>query len=289
MTVFHSRPWTSNFGLWTIYTFYVFWALLVASELSGCTPSLRQPSPSTASPALELPTAEQLLAPLTARQQRITSLRGLARVSYKDQQEKGTARQAVAVTAPDHFRLELFSLLGVAALVATDGHTLAAYMPREKTIYRGSASPSNAARLLRVMLSAAEITNLLLGLPLFLPQDDNGTVRLDANAGWYVLTIPVPGGGIQMFAFDQKTLRLFRWEIQNADGVTLARMTLAGYRIIQGQEFPFEIVLSDLQGNQEAAIYYEQVEVSPPLPDTLFTLAPITGVQEKNLDVVDSP
>jgi outer membrane lipoprotein-sorting protein len=188
------------------------------------------------------------------------------------------------VAVPDHFRLELFSPIGIAALVVTNGHTLAAYMPREKTVYRGVASPENAARFLRIMLSASEIANLLLGLPLILPNDEHGTVRLDANMGQYVLTTLAPEGRMQIFVFDQKTLRLSKWEIQNGNSETLARMTLADYRVLQGQAFPFEIVLSDLQGNQEAAIYYERAELNPSLPDTLFTLAPMASVQEKSLD-----
>jgi outer membrane lipoprotein-sorting protein len=208
---------------------------------------------------------------------------------YKDTAEKGTARQAVAVAAPDRFRLELFSPVGIAALVTTDGQTLAAYLPQEKTIYRGAASPLNAARFLRVMLSASQVTSLLLGLPLLPLDSDGGNVQLDSQEGMYLLTLPVPGGGTQMFTFDRKMLHLVKWEVQTADGHSLARMILADYRIVQGQTFPFEIMLADLQGNQEATIYYEQLELNPTLPSALFTLAAIAGVQEANLDTGSSP
>lgn len=221
---------------------------------------------------------------LTDRRTQTTSLRGLARIVYKDTAEKGTARQAVAVSAPDRFRLELFSPVGIAALVTTDGRRLAAYLPQEKTVYRGAATPRNAARFLRIMLSAHQVTSLLLGLPL-LPLDvDGGTVRLDPESGHYELTVPIPGGGTQRFVCEQKTQRLLRWEVRNGEGLLLARMTLADYRTVQGQEFPFEIALVDLQGNQEATIYYEQLELNPALPPTLFTLAPISGMRETDLD-----
>jgi outer membrane lipoprotein-sorting protein len=227
--------------------------------------------------------------PLTTRRAHLASLRGLARIVYKDTAEKGTARQAVAVTAPDHFRLELFSPVGIAALVTTDGQQLAAYLPQEKTIYRGAATPLNAARFLRIMLSASQVTSLLLGLPLLPLDGDGGTVRLDTESAHYELTVSMPGGGIQRFVCDQKMRRLLSWEVQTTEGHTVARMTLADYRTVQGQEFPFEIALVDLQGNQEATIYYEQIELNPTLPPTLFTLAPIAGVQETNLDTVGAP
>jgi hypothetical protein len=230
-----------------------------------------------------------LLTPLTARRAHITSLRGLARIVYKDTAEKGAARQAVAVIAPDHFRLELFSPVGIAALVTTDGQQLAAYLPQEKTIYRGAATPLNAARFLRVMLSASQVTSLLLGLPLLPLNGDGGTVRVDTESAHYELTLPTPGGGTQHFVYDQKMRRLLSWAVQNTEGHPVARMTLADYRTVQGQEFPFEIALVDLQGNQEATIYYEQIELNPILPPTLFTLTAIAGVQETNLDASGTP
>ena len=151
-----------------------------------------------------------------------------------------------------------------------------------------TATPSRTA-VWRVMLSATQVASLLLGLPL-LPWDaDGGTVRVDPESGRYELTVPLPGGGTQRFFFEQKLRRLVKWEVQDTDGRPLARMTLADYRAAQGQEFPFEIALLDLQGDQEAAIYYEQVELNPPLPPTLFTLATIAGVREANLDAPDVP
>lgn len=258
--------------------------------ISSCTahrPALTVSS--SLSPQSTLPTAQELLAPLAARREQVTSLRGLARIVYKDTAEKGTARQAVAVAAPDRFRLELFSPIGIAALVTTDGQTLAAYLPQEKTIYRGAASPLNAARFLRVMLSASQVTSLLLGLPLLPLDAERGTVQLDSQGEMYVLMLPIPGGGEQIFTFDRKLARLTKWEVQTTDSHVVARMMLADYRVVQGQTFPFEIMLADFQGNQEATIYYEHIELNPSLPSTLFTLAAIAGVQETNLDTVSAP
>jgi outer membrane lipoprotein-sorting protein len=39
-----------------------------------------------------------------------------------------------------------------------------------------------------------------------------------------------------------------------------------------------------MQEKQEAAIYYERVELNPRLSDSLFTLRPIPGVQEIDVD-----
>lgn len=264
----------------------VFCLGIFAFSLTGCTPRqpLRPPAPKTTSDISGLPTAEQLLTPLRARRQQLTSLRGLARVTYKDSEGKGTARQAVAVVAPDHLRVELFSPVGIAALITTDGQRLAAYFPKEKTVYRGAASAENAARFLRITLSANEIASLLLGLPLSIPAVEKSAVRLDVDHGWYVLSTANAGGGSQRLTFDAQKRHLLKWEALDDEGTVLARMAMADYRVVQGYEFPFEIVLTDLRGGQEAGIYYERVEVDPPLADSLFTLVPITGVQEVDLD-----
>jgi outer membrane lipoprotein-sorting protein len=255
--------------------------LILSVCLGGCAARLPRPAPP---PPTAVPSAGQLLASLEARRQALTSLRGLARVVYADQQDKGTAKQAVAVAAPDRFRLELFSPVGIALLVTSDGHTLAAYSPQDKTIYRGAATPLNVARFTRVMLSTREIAGLLLGLPVLALNGEAGTVRLDPDTGRYRLAFPLPGGGTLVLWFDQKALLLTRWEVLAGDGATLSRVSLADYRAVNGQAFPFEIVLSDAQGKQEASIYYERVELNPPLPDSLFTLAPITGVSELDVD-----
>lgn len=282
---FHRRR-TSDLGLWTILTFS---ACILTFFLSSCTP--RQPispaavvTPSGASGASGVPTAQQLLTALRTRQQQTKSVRGLARVTYKDSKEKGSARQAVAVLAPDHFRIELFSPIGIAALVTTDGQQLAAYFPKEKTIYRGAANAENAGRFLRIMLSVSDISSLLLGLPFSLPNEEESIVRRDTEHDWYALSAPINGENRQTLVFDTRKLQLLKWEVQNPEGTVLARMELADYRTVQGQEFPHEILLADIQGGQIAGIYYEQVELNPLLADALFTLQSITGVQEENLD-----
>ena len=272
----------SEFG---VRTFLLSFILVLFASLSSCT-GFRSPQPSLP-PSAELPSAQQLLARLDARRQALASLRGLARVVYIDTQDKGTAKQAIAVSMPDRFRLELFSPIGIASLSTCDGHTLATYFPQEKTIYRGASTPLNVARFTRVMLAPRAVVSVLFGLPPFPQGGEARSVSLDAERGWYRLDLTLPEGGSQLWWFEQKTLWLMRWEVLADNDAVTARMNLADYRNVNGQVFPFEIVLTDLQNHQEAAIYYERVELNPSLPDTLFTLASINGVQEIDIDAMN--
>jgi outer membrane lipoprotein-sorting protein len=277
----HSGRRTADGGRRTSAAVFI---LLLSVSLGSCTPQRPiQPAPPLTA---ELPSAQQLLANFDARRQALTSLRGLARVVYADTQDKGTAKQAMAVSTPDRFRLELFSPIGIASLSACDGHVLAAYFPQDKTIYRGAATPLNVARFTRVTLSPREVTSVLLGLPIPPQHGEARPVSLDPERGWYRLVLVVPEGGAQVWWFDPRTLLLTRWEVLAEHDAVVARMNLADYREVNGQRFPFEIVLSDVPGRQEVSIYYEQVELNPRLPDTLFTLVPINGVQEIDIDAI---
>lgn len=276
----HSGLRIPDFGLRASSAVFI---LVLLVSLCSCTAQRFTP-PARPQP-VGLPSAQQLLANFDTRRQTLTSLRGLARVVYADPQDKGTAKQAVAASAPDRFRLELFSPIGIASLSTCDGHVLAAYFPQEKTIYRGAAIPLNVARFTRVMLSPREVASVLLGLPVLPQYEEARPVTLDADRGWYRLVLALAEGNTQVWWFDPRTLLLTRWEVRGDNDTVVARMNLADYRAVNDQYFPFEIVLSDTSSRQEVSIYYEQVEVNPPLPDTLFTLAPINGVQEKEIDV----
>lgn len=261
----------------------IFLSLCVLS-VSGCAVP-HPPSPVSAVPSV-LPSAQQLLATLEQRRHTLTSLRGLARVVYADSQDKGGAEQAVAVAAPDRFRLELFSPLGIASLVTSDGQRLAAYFPQEKTLYRGAATPLTTARFLRVMLGPREIASFLLGLPALPVNVTPGTVEFDAPLGRYRLTLTLPDRGRHLLWFDPQTLLLLRWEIQASDGTTVGLMTLNNYRAVDGWSFPFEIVLSDLHSQQKVSLFYIRAAVNPSLPQTLFELPQISGVKEIDIDAL---
>ena len=248
---------------------------------SGC--AARQPAPPAPPPPASIPSAQELLAPLAARQQAIAGLRGLAKVSYRDTHEKGSATQAVALAAPDRFRLEMFSLLGVVAIHTCDGQRLAAYFPRDKVLYRGVASPFNIARVTQVLLSAREITRLLMGLPPFPLEGTFVPVRREP-AGVYRLDFRRSDGSLITLRFESETLRLTGWVIRDATGTLQAQGELGDYRQVQGIFFPFAISLSDAQGAQQVSLAYREVSVGPVPPAALFRLDLPTGVEEVDID-----
>lgn len=254
--------------------------VLLVCVLSACSVRPR-PAPSPPPPVAS---AQALLGQLHAQRAALERVRGLARVSYAGPHGKGTARQAIAVAAPDRFRLELFSPLGMTALTSCNGQTLAAYFPHDKVLYRGPADPFTIARFTQVLLSAREVVNLLRGVPALPAPEAAWSVSFDYRHGWHRLELAVSEVETHRVWFEPTTSVLRRWERHTPQGRLVSRVDFNRYQKIQRQKFPFEISLSDLSGQQQVTVVYEQVELAPVLPDGLFSLGSIPGVQEVRID-----
>lgn len=248
----------------------------------GCAPRRPIPTPPPTVPD-QPPSVRELLAPLNARLEQSAGLRGLAKVTYRDAEQRGSATQAIAVALPDRFRLESFSLLGVVALHVCDGGSLAAYFPREGVIYRGSANPVTIARFTRLHLSPGQVVRLLLGLPPFAVGTDGARVRAEPNGG-YRVDLPHFDRGHAMLRFDAQTGWLRGWEVADEAGDVRARGELDDYRPVAGRMFPFTIRLSDPNAGRHVRVEYRELTPSPALPDMLFTVDTPAGVEEIDLD-----
>ncbi len=260
---------------------------LCLANWSGCAPRSPIPTPPPAVPD-HLPPVHELLAPLNARLEDPTGLHGLAKVTYRDAEQRGSATHAVAVAPPDRFRLESFSLLGVAALHACDGQNLAAYFPREGVVYRGAANPATIARFTRLRLSPGQVVRLLLGLPPFAIGTDGARVHADPN-GRYRVHLPHPARGHAMLRFDAQTRRLRGWEVIGTVGDVTARGELADYRPVAGRMVPFTIRLSDPDAGRHVRVEYRELEAGVELPASLFTVGVPAGVEEVDLDAEPWP
>jgi hypothetical protein len=250
--------------------------------INSCSPR-RLPQAPPPSPSLS---AQHFLAALEARRHALVALRGVARVEYQGVDERGSARQAVAVARPDRFRLEIFSPMGLVSLTACDGKTLAAYFPRENTIYRGAATPLNLARYLRVVFSVQEAVSLLLGFPAVHTSITEARVSFDKDRARYRLELFLFNAGRQVLWFDDRTLLLAKSEEIAPDGSPLFTASFADYREINGLWFPFEITFFDEQEKWQLALHYKRVELNPNLANNLFTLPSRPGIKEVEVDAL---
>ncbi|MBN1141581.1 MAG: DUF4292 domain-containing protein, partial [Deltaproteobacteria bacterium] len=109
-------------------------------------------------------TAAALLAELKQRQESCSSLRGMARISWREGNRNAVnSRQALLVRRPDRIRLELFGLFGQPVLVAAiNSRRVTALDIGEGVFLQGEASPENLYRLLHLPLRPADLARLIL-------------------------------------------------------------------------------------------------------------------------------
>lgn len=231
------------------------WVLLVLA-LPGCT-LFRPARP----PIVGGVGAEQLLAPLAARREAVTSLRARARL------KAGLAgmwtRQAVLVQRPGEVRMDVMSPFGLALALGTQRDLLWAYSPSEQARYEGEASPQNLARFLGAPVSVADLVDILLGLPPARVASTTPTVERDADQQ-LVVTVPFDGG-TQRLWFDPVTLELRRAE-ELRNGARTFTLAFDDYR----EGFPYALDVGSPLVGSAARLAYDSIERNPTLDPTLF-------------------
>ncbi len=102
---------------------------------------------------------------LRDRALRLTSLRALVRIRYRDPEQSFSSREAVLIARPDRVRVEALSWFGAAFVLTTDEQNLLAYVPRENTAYVGKASAENLWRYTGLWIPVEELVDLVLATP----------------------------------------------------------------------------------------------------------------------------
>jgi outer membrane lipoprotein-sorting protein len=112
----------------------------------------------------QAPTADALLATLTARQAAVRGMNARVRATSWLDGERVRATVNMLVQRDGHLRFEAeVSLQGMVAALATDGTTFAFFDAHKNEVSRGPACPENVASLIRIPLAPADVAALLLG------------------------------------------------------------------------------------------------------------------------------
>jgi len=252
-------------------------ALTALVVLGGCRPGRPRPMlPQT------LPAADDLLATVAARRHALTSLRGLAHVSYERGDERGGSRHAVVVEAPDRFRLEVLSPLGALAVVTSDGGEFAVWVRREHRTYRGPATAESVAAYTGLPIGVADVAAVLLGLPPERRVTGRPVVVRDEDAGLIRVHTAIEGGRQEIWFAPDSLLPV-------ASETTLAaaqvlRVGLADYRTIAGVAFPLDVSMRLVPDGGSVRVRYEAPTIGVAIAGDLFVFPPRPGVEEVQLD-----
>jgi len=214
--------------------------------------------------------------------------------------ERLRASQAVLVATPSSFRLEALSPFGVTYAVASDGTGLAILIPGERTIYRGQATAPTIGMATGVAASAAEVTEVLLGLPP-VPKLSLGSAWVSSGreAGLAMGDVPgeieptvllhaysadAPGDtfvvGFARLPGDDAVVAVL-YERISAEGEKLLEARFANFRQIGEVQFASSIRVRTPKA--EAIMQYADVTLNPPVERGRFSLATPSGMREAPL------
>jgi hypothetical protein len=241
--------------------------LAVAALLAaGCHPRLPPPDL-----ALE---PEPLLAQVRATAAGIGSVRGEVRVRVRGQ-ERVAVPAFVAARKPALLHLQALDFFGnPVAVLAVAGGRLSIYDARQRTFYRGAATPENVGRLVPLALAPEELVAELCGAPLLdgeavRAEPGRGHVRLEVRDGPRVTVLRVARGAA-----------VERAEVSAPTGSHSVAWSLP--YPASGASLPGDMTFSS--GDVRVEVGWVDYEANALLEEALFRMEPPAGARVVDLD-----
>lgn len=212
---------------------------------------------------------------------RVERVQGDARVRVAGGGMRGTIPAFIAAEKPDRLRIEGRDFFGnpVAVLVTAEGR-LALYDARERTFYRGAATPQNLALLVPLPLEPAELVSILCGTPPLVgeavrAEPGRGYVTLELRSGGRATLLRVGAGAAVQWA-----------ALSGGAGAPDHQVRFGDFRhdLVAGARFPAAISLWSETPKVELELAWSEVEPNAALDATLFRLVAPAGVREVDLD-----
>ncbi len=250
-------------------------AALVAVLLQGCFAT----RPSSVPPARTLPSAAQLLESMRSRRDQLRGLRTLARVRYRSPRGNESARNVLAVERPDRLRIEVVSILGSMLIMTSASGTFSAYVPRESTVYRGTASIENLSPYLPVDISVPGIIDHVLATPAL---SADGRVAVDWDAGLIRVSHSGSDGGWHAYFRDIQTPAAYR-EVDR-DGHTTIEAVYDDIDDSGAMPIARRITVRFPATQESLEISMKDPEINPALSSRLFSITPPANTREIDLD-----
>ena len=224
-------------------------------------------------PVGSLLTKAELQASLAAGLVQFDSLKGFARIEYRNNGKKKAADHVVFADYPDRLRLETLGLFGSPAmLAATDGDSAVVLLPGEAVAFAGSADAGFLDRITGIPITPEMIVSILLRRP-------NILISQDVKASY-------PGDGISRLTMKNAQLsQTIDFDLQGHivrvvyldDERPITMIGYSGYE----NGFPGQVELDLINADVKVAIKFEDIETNVELNEALFRLVPTNGYKVK--------
>jgi hypothetical protein len=230
-----------------------------------------------APPAVTVISAEELLARLQARQERVKSFQAKGRITFLSPEQNYSGTAVLTGQLPASLKVNVLDFLGRTILsFATDGTEVKVLSPSENKLLQGPATPGNLAAFIPPTVSLPQALRLLVG------------------------ALPLSPGPPQNFDYEAATGR-YRLEWRQGEAVT-ERLWVAAQGLYPVQEewfggapeprftaelanfgalapdLPEKITLKTPAPKKEMRLVYRDLKLNPPLTPADLTLAAPAGV-----------
>ena len=218
----------------------------------------------------------ELLGVLADNAASFSSLKGIARISFRETGQKTVkGKHVLLIKKPSQVRTEILGLFGQPMAVAVvDDNNAAILVPKEGTLYKGRPSAQNVQRILRIPLEIEDLVNFMLYQ---VPLMDYRTFTLQIPPdGGYRLVLQKGKGQREELDFDADK-KLVKVLFINNDKEVL----MVGYGDFSEGEKPFpgQLDLSIPSRGIEAKVEFSSLETNVDLDDELFRLTKPEGFQ----------
>lgn len=226
--------------------------------------------------------ARALADQLIERDRRLDSLQTGAVMEYSGTDQKLKTPEQITVRRPSSLRVEAFSPLGVAAVVAANDTELAIFDSSRNTLTRGQANAQTLNRFVQIPLAPGPAVNLLLGL---VPQNIALGGRIDsvnAEGDLVVAVYKSDDGASSEIGFAGSELAMVRERAP--DGRIRYDVRYSDYRDIGGFMFAHQLDADFPLAGTHVKFRYQRPIINGATDQSMFVLNPGPGTKEIQLD-----
>lgn len=251
----------------------MFLAALLLTACAGITEwGIHKPVDATR--AAQLAEARELLAELAARNQNLSSFKGVGRFKLWQGSQVQSTRAAWVGSYPDKLRIAVMNAAGqLMASLSNDGKYLYMASHAEGGFYKKATSNPTLERLISIPISVNDIISILA---IRLPLREYHTAELTANESGrgYVLTLEKKWRGIvEKIYLDTDKRTVWQVEIFKAGDELSYRAVFQGRQPVNDFDLPKRIMISDTEGNR-FELDIDQYWPAVPLMPSTFVLTP---------------
>ena len=208
------------------------------------------------------PPAEEVLRQVTARQEALQGLKGLAQVKLSSPEKSLTNQQVLFARRPADMRVESLGPLGTPLLyLVTDGKEIRIYLPGENRYYQGPFETRSLSFALPLALHPEEMVSFLLGGVPFL-EPERVSLRPEVKEGLWVLVLDSPSRGeSQVLWVHPESFHILRAEIHRP-GLSYL-LSYSSFREMKGILFPHQRQLASEDRRTRISAEFPEVDLNP--------------------------